>query len=535
MSATSKSIESLIECIDLGELVLPEIQRDFVWNRKNVLLLFDSLYRKLPIGYMLVWKAKKSVPGTSFSGRTTKFGQPLPSFYGYLLDGQQRLTAIRNVRDGDDNFPLMFSLWPDNESKPDEDRFCYLARWNRDDPWYVPVTDIISKQLKAYQVVENLKEFADEEELTPEVIDRIIASVTKLQARIMECPVGVIEYGDDHEEDSYRKATELFIRFNSTGKKLKGSDLVAAELALTVPELVSKGINKTSTRYSPAFSFSNTFLIQCLSAIHNSSMSMKKHKEVWKGTKQSDIRKSWQRTEKGLARTIEFLTGTLKWDSDSWLPSVNSLIPLIYLLSMKKFSIKERALARKWLLTANVYGIFSGSVHSELDRLLKGLKKEPTIEKLNHLTMRKTGKIKRSHFETKRKSGPMMSLYISMLRDRNAKDWLSRTSLDGKVVGHNAELQVHHIFPQAALFKEEYESDDINTFANYAIINKDTNIGISSEEPVSYLKKLKIRKKDLGAQCIPADKNLWSIDRYEDFLAKRRKLLAERINAFLKG
>ena len=61
MGTSDKSISKLLEHIDNSELVLPEIQRDFIWDRKSVLRLFDSLYRRFPIGYMLVWKAKKTV------------------------------------------------------------------------------------------------------------------------------------------------------------------------------------------------------------------------------------------------------------------------------------------------------------------------------------------------------------------------------------------------------------------------------------------------------------------------------------------
>ena len=59
MGANSKSLKTMLELMDSGELALPEIQRDFVWNRNNVLLLFDSLYRGLPIGYMLAGKRQK--------------------------------------------------------------------------------------------------------------------------------------------------------------------------------------------------------------------------------------------------------------------------------------------------------------------------------------------------------------------------------------------------------------------------------------------------------------------------------------------
>src|SRR6476620_5018671 len=102
------SLRKLLERVDDEELILPEIQRDFVWQRRSVMLLFDSLFRGLPIGHMLVWKAKRPVTAKHFHGRRIKNGILFDNFYGYLLDGQQRLTALAHVRDADDDYRLMF-------------------------------------------------------------------------------------------------------------------------------------------------------------------------------------------------------------------------------------------------------------------------------------------------------------------------------------------------------------------------------------------------------------------------------------------
>ncbi len=526
MGANSKSLKTMLELMDSGELALPEIQRDFVWNRNNVLLLFDSLYRGLPIGYMLVWKAKSEVGRKMFKGKIKrKVGQNIDSFYGYLLDGQQRLTAIKLVKDGDENYPLMFALYPQDDG-PDEGRFSWRSSWTSDNPWFVPVADIINGEAQPYELLERVRKEGTDFDSEKDS-NNILASASRLQA-IMDYEVGVIEYEDNH----YRKATELFIRFNSTGKKLKGMDLIAAELALSVPELVSNSINRACHRFAPRFCFSTPFLIQCLAANYTGKMKLKKPKDIWTG-KEKAIRKSWKKTEIGLGRTIEFLTGSVKWDSDTLLPSINSIIPLVYLFSRRKLTASERRKARNWLLAANIHAVFSGAVYSELDRILRGLGKKPTIQKLINLTRRETGKIKPYHFETRRKTGAAMSLYISMLRNCHARDWQNRNPLDGSVIGHNAELQVHHFFPQALLLKKGYYSEKINTFANYTIISKDTNLEILKEEPASYIKKLRINKKDLEDQCIPLDKRLWLVDRYDDFIAARLKLLANRLNEFL--
>ena len=126
-----------------------------------------------------------------------------------------------------------------------------------------------------------------------------------------------------------------------------------------------------------------------------------------------------------------------------------------------------------------------------------------------------------------------MSLYVSLLRNVGAKDWKEHTPLDGSVAGHNAALQVHHFFPRALLRKEGYDSSRIDTFANYTLLSKSTNLEIASEEPATYLRRERIGRRELDQQCIPPEEALWRVDRYEEFLTARRKLLAQRTNEFL--
>jgi len=528
MGITNKSLRTLLDHIDANELVLPEIQRDFVWSKKNVLLLFDSLYRGLPIGYMLVWQAKIAVAHKGFGvKKKIVIGQAVDSFYGYLLDGQQRLTAIKLVRDEDEKYPLVFALEPPERKNSDMGRFYYRARWNKS-PFYIPVSDVLSNEFKPLQILDQLKDFEGFDYNNDG--EKVLASLTKLKA-IMDYEVGIINF----EDSDYRKATELFIRFNSTGKKLNRSDLAAAELALTVPTLVSNGKNRASSKFVPQFNFTKPFLIQCLAGVHTSKMNFTNPRDIWDGSNEKVLKDAWKKTEKGLGRTVEFLTGAVKWDSINWLPSINSIIPLIYLLSQDKFSRDERIKACKWVLNANLFAIFSGSVHSELDRILRGLKNDPSVNKLWSLTKRDFYKIKPEHFNSRRKTGGAMAFFISMIRNHNAEDWKKETSLSGNVIGHNAQLQVHHFFPRALLQKEGYNSESINTLANYVILNKDTNLEIGSKEPAEYINEIGIKKKHLNSQCVPIKKELWTVDRYKDFLNERRKLLANQANNFMKN
>jgi hypothetical protein len=176
---------------------------------------------------------------------------------------------------------------------------------------------------------------------------------------------------------------------------------------------------------------------------------------------------------------------------------------------------------------------FSGSGWTELDQVFRKLGSKPTIKNLWALSKRRLRKMRPADFETNRISGPAMSLFVSMIRNDDARDWLKRGPLDGAVVGHNATLHIHHFFPRALLRKHGVDRSEIDTFANYTLLRAGANLDISTEEPATYLARLHVDEKELNKQCIPLDETLWRVDRYEEFLEARRKLLAQRANEFL--
>jgi hypothetical protein len=522
----SKSIDKLLELMDHNQLVLPEIQRDFVWTKKAILLLMDSLYRGLPIGHMLIWKAKTAVDQRAFDKQKLRRGAHLEGFYGYLLDGQQRLTALMHLRDGDEDYPLMFYVWPEREGDGD-DTFYWRGKNEGDDPWCVPVSEVLQSN---FSITGRLNAIKADEYFKPEHEEMVRRDLAALEA-IKSYKIGITEF----ETADYALATELFIRFNSTGRKLRRSDLSIAELALHVPGLASKKIRAAQNRWQD-FRLTMPFLVQCLLAVHTGRFRIPDPDQFWVGVKPAEIEESWTRTERGVAKLIEFLTGTVRWNSEAQIPSFLALIPLIVILSRgDTWTVEDKRLARSWLLLACIHGYFSGSVETQLDKVLRALESKPTVKQLWTATQRRLRKLRAEDFLTGRLSGAIMSLFLSMLRDKNAKDWLNTDfPLDGSVVGHGAPLQVHHFFPRALLNKQkELKFEDINTFANYAILSASTNLDVSTEEPATYLERLNVSKVELEKQCIPTDRALWHVRRYKDFLARRRKLLAERANTFL--
>jgi len=123
-------------------MALPEFQRGYVWNRDQVRGLFDSLYRRHPIGGLLVWVTE------SKSAEHRGDGQLTAGVVKLLLDGQQRITSLYGVVRGkppeffDGNPAAFTSLRFHLENEVFE---FYQPVKMQDDPMWIDVTDLMQK------------------------------------------------------------------------------------------------------------------------------------------------------------------------------------------------------------------------------------------------------------------------------------------------------------------------------------------------------------------------------------------------------
>src|SRR4051812_15355007 len=102
MPTKTESIQSLLNQIrNDQQLVLPDLQRDFVWDRDQIRLLMDTVMREYPFGSLLLWQTRflevpyrnfvqDYSPGITFVPQLKKAGVPLRM----VLDGQQRLQSL---------------------------------------------------------------------------------------------------------------------------------------------------------------------------------------------------------------------------------------------------------------------------------------------------------------------------------------------------------------------------------------------------------------------------------------------------------
>ena len=92
------TIEELIKKSEEKELLLPNFQRDFVWDKDNQQKgLFSSLFYDIPIGSLLILEGENNFFASKELGIRETNTSPLKESILYLLDGQQRVSTMKSM------------------------------------------------------------------------------------------------------------------------------------------------------------------------------------------------------------------------------------------------------------------------------------------------------------------------------------------------------------------------------------------------------------------------------------------------------
>ena len=557
MGNSTKPISELVEEVARHDLVLPEMQRRYVWRSTQVRDLFDSLYRGYPVGSILVWERPFGEEGRTLdvgeSAGMRRTGQKL-----LLLDGQQRLTSLTSiikdkellVRGRKKSLDVVFNvLHPDHDDEElldadadideedgDEEEldsldfekktFVVATRRLMNQPGWISLRKVFKEdQVSLWMsVVESVGL-----ELKSEQAKLISARITKLKD-IAKVPIPIVTLPSTMD---YRTVTDVFCRVNSAGARLRGSDLALAQItsrwhgSLTLFEAFQK---KREVREQQLFDLG--FLVRALVVFLTgqckfltiASIPVEKYADAWKDTTAAletafDIVRGW-----GL-ETFTLLSA----------PSL--VITLAYYLKKRPNEMGDLSLLHKWLLVASICGHYSkGSSESIMDQDLAAIDRGvPLVEMFQSFQKQGwTGRITEEEIRGKFHGSAYFGLMYLAMHGIGAKDWYQDSVIDLGNVGAVLKVQFHHICPQALLkAANKYDKTEINDISNLAFIGGNTNRRISAEAPEKYLPR--ISEQNRRAQCVPLDESLYSVDRYRDFLTARRKLIVEMLNNYLAG
>lgn len=571
MQQQNVPISTLVDMYKRGELRLPEIQRHYVWRSTQVRDLFDSLYRGYPSGSILMWETDEPVPTREFAltQETTAFaGRKL------LLDGQQRLTSLTAVLSGEPvsvrgrkrPIRILFNLdHPDgppaseldgesieeNPLTPDDE-----ISDEADDPDVAESTGAVGDRLnrrtfivasKALEARRNWVSVSDVFE-KGEVAIIQAAGVTEMtdprfanyQSRLAKLKaiagysyvVHVLERGMSYEE-----VTEIFVRVNSLGAKLRSSDLALAQMSSRWQNLL-KELEAFQEECEAASNFTID-LGQLVRAIVVFATRQCLFRAV-SSTPVDALKKGWEEAKEGLRFAINFLRANAGIEDESLLSSPMFLHVLAAFSRVKgnKIDLVEQQALLRWLLVANARGRYSrGATETLLNEDLNVVFRRGDAVELLEILKRQFGRL---HIEAGDMAGrgansPLFSLSYLALKDAGAKDWFSGLGLSLTHQGRLHFIQWHHIFPKALLHEHNFETGEINEIANMAFITGQTNRRIGRRAPSDYLTDIITAQgpETLTAQRVPADVATLTVDRYRDFLAARREALAACMNAFI--
>jgi hypothetical protein len=256
MAKAEASVEELVGMIERGELRLPEMQRRYVWRSTRVRDLLDSLYRGYPSGAILLWETDEAVPLQELA--IPQQSNPYQSTR-LLLDGQQRLTSLSavirgepvSVRGRQRPIEILFNLdHPEelavvtevNEDQEDDEDLIEDEADSSEDELqrrfnkmtFVVATRKLEQLPQWVKVADVFKTDEDAPFLERAGIEKVNDPRFKKYSQRLAKLRGIRRYAyrmDVLERRlSYDEVTEIFVRVNSLGAKLRSSDLALAQI-----------------------------------------------------------------------------------------------------------------------------------------------------------------------------------------------------------------------------------------------------------------------------------------------------------------
>ncbi|HPF99010.1 MAG TPA: DUF262 domain-containing protein [Kiritimatiellia bacterium] len=564
---TDLPVKDLVGMIERSELQLPEMQRRYVWRAPRVRDLLDSLYRGYPSGSILVWETDQPQPTQEFAVE-----QQQNPFSGrkLLLDGQQRLTSLFallrgrpvKVRGRKREIEILFNLEHpetlaeftevvgDEESplvdedeadeRVDEEEEMTLQERLKNMTFVVASKALeqqktwvsVSKVFRSQNDLEILEPLGIESLRDPRYV-KYSERLKKLR-NIADYPYAMYVLSRDL---SYEEVAEIFVRVNSLGVKLRGSDLALAQI---------------TARWRNSLKELEKFQEECEEVWMTLDLGLLVRAMVVFATGQArfgkvaslsvpKLKDGWEKAKNGLKYAINFLRTNADIEDETLLSSPLFFITIAYYSQIHgdEMAAEDEKTLLYWLYVANARGRYSrGSSETILDQDLSVIRNGGSPEDLLGLVKQQFGRlaVEPTDLAGRGAGSPLFSLVFLALKAGGAKDWKTGLELSLSHQGRQHYIQYHHIFPKS-LLKEKYDKQEINEIANMAFISGKTNRRISNQSPSEYLPGVIAERGEeaLTKQGIPLDPTLFEIDNYRKFLETRRQILADIVNRFIEA
>ena len=517
-------ISTILDYIDNGHMALPEFQRGYVWNRDQVRRLMDSLYRRHPVGSLLVWATESK--GAQYRGE----GSLAPGVVKLLLDGQQRMTTVYGIVRGsppqffDGNASVFTGLHFNVDTE--EFRFYQPTRM-KDDPIWIDVTHLMQQGIGPF-----LKTLGEEPQAGPKLTENLnrlnaIHSIQSVEMHVEEV-TGV--------DKSIDVVVDIFNRVNSGGTKLSKGDLALAKICAEWSG-ARGAMQRSIERWTQSgYRFTLDWLLRNVNAVTTGEASF----GALHGISAEAFEQGLDTSVEIIGRLLNMVDGRLGLDHHEVLFGAYAFPVMARYISVRNGKLpvaEERDALLNWYVQSAMWGRFSGATETVLNRDLGCIEgDDDDIRRLVERVRVERGdlRVRPEHFESWSIGARFYPMLYMLTRTGEAMDWGTGLPLKKGLLGRHSRLERHHIFPKARLYKNDYGRPEVNALANFCFLTQEANLAISAKEPERYFEEVEANYPGaLASQWIPMDRALWKIENYRDFLNERRALLANAANVLL--
>lgn len=575
------TIREAIENIQKKKYVLPSIQREFVWEAKQIEMLFDSLLRDYPISTFLFWNVEKNrISDFQFyeflqhyhernATHNPKASLATDEDVVAVLDGQQRLTSIYIALKGSFAEKMPYYSWDNEKAFPkkklylnllhesENTEMIYDFRFLSDDEvnkhsvgkFWFEVGAILS--IKEYpKVMEFLLEkgLTDSSKFHPDETKFAMHTMNNLFNCIHQ--KGTINFFLEKSEQ-LDKVLQIFIRINSGGTKLSYSDLL---LSVATAQWQEKDAREEIHQFvddlnklGQGFDFDKDFVLKsCL--VLGDFNDVKFKVDNFTKTNMLKIEKLWDEIKQALTIAVKLISdfGFNRYT----LTSSNTLIPISYYLLklnidesfiyQKKWETNRESI-RQWLIRALLKRVFSGTpdnLYPQLRKLINEANSDFPLHAINEF-YRGTNKsilFNQDDIQTLLEMEYGNKFSFAALA-------LLYPELNVKHIFHMDHLHPKKYFSEAQLRKTSLSDEQVKFYSsNY---NKLPNIqllegNLNKQKNATELEKWIVEefKTDTSLAAykklhyVPEAEDL-SLDNFEAFFIERKKLMAEKLKYIL--
>ena len=588
----NSSIQTLLSWIRSGEIAIPEIQRPFVWDSTKVRDLIDSLYAGFPVGYIIVWKNPdvRLKDGTISSGKKILIdGQQRITALQAAIVGEPVIGSnYRKKRIKIAFHPLEQRFEVANPAIEKD------GAWIPDiAPLYQPGFDSFnfvidyciknqldnSKRSAVNDVLTKLQQIQNNSIGVIELSHQLdIAQVTEIFIRInskgvvlsqADLAMSKISSDDRYGGNQIRKTMDYFCHLMQKPEDFEAIRQNDTEFATSEDFSKIKWIiNEHEDIYVPdytdvlrvafTFKFLRGRIADLVSLLSGRDFNSRDYQEAI-------AEDSFAKLKEGV---LEFVNKTNFQRYLMIVKSTGIISPAmirsqnvlnfgyaLYLLLRAKgenAAIIEKVV-RRWLVLTILTGRYSGSPESTFDYDIKRFQANDPMEFLEHteageLSDAFWNNILVTKLDTSVASSPMFHVFLMAQVKMGDCGFLSEQIDVKSLIEQRGDI--HHIFPKKYLQKCGIKERGMyNQIANYVYTQSEINIRIKDQAPKEYMAQVKEQctggnavyggidslaklEANMAANCIPQEIFDMDYTQFVDFLVKRRRLMARKIQNY---